>query len=534
MNELSEQILSELRHLLGATSDGGSVGPSIYDTARALRSGGEAGHRHDACAWLIAQQQADGGWGSADFPLFRHAPTWSALLALQRAETLPGAAEAVRAGARFLREQADPYAHGVPDDAPIGVELILPPLCGEAASLPGSEAFPRHPALQPLQRARLAKLQAAATLPSGHPLLHCWEAWGTSPASACPDAGGSIGISPAATAAWRARALAQGCPQHAVEAGHLEHAERASAYLQAASRATGCGIDGVVPNVWPIDVFEPAWSLHTLHMAGLFAHPALDAEVRAAVAQLGARMGPRGLGPSLHFAADADDTAVALCVLHLARRRPSAEALRQFESGDLFATFPGERNPSVSTNIHVLHALRLLEEPAAGPAAYVESRRNARGLWDNEKWHVSWLYPTAHAIAALAQGQPRWRDERALAGVLQAQRSDGGWGAGRAPTCEETAYALFALHVLDGGEEPAGRRRIAQAVARAREWMLARHAPHALPQVPLWIGKELYCPTRVVRVAELAGLWLALHWDCRGPDGARAAAGTVQALEAAP
>ncbi|MGD6189893.1 hypothetical protein VWR82_22550, partial [Xanthomonas citri pv. citri] len=135
-----EQILSELRHLLGATSDGGSVGPSIYDTARALRSGGEAGHRHDACAWLIAQQQADGGWGSADFPLFRHAPTWSALLALQRAETLPGAAEAVRAGARFLREQADPYAHGVPDDAPIGVELILPPLCGEAASLPDSEA----------------------------------------------------------------------------------------------------------------------------------------------------------------------------------------------------------------------------------------------------------------------------------------------------------------------------------------------------------------------------------------------------------
>lgn len=531
MNELSEQILSELRHLLGATNDGGRVGPSVYDTARALQSGGDAGHRQDACAWLIAQQQADGGWGCPGFPLFRHAPTWAALLALQHAGTLPGAAEAASAAARFLRDQADPYAHGVPDDAPIGVELILPPLCAEAAALPGSGAFPRHPALQPLQRARLAKLQAAGPLPSGHPLLHSWEAWGTSPASACPDAGGSIGISPAATAVWRARALAQERPQ---QAGYPEHAERARAYLQAASRATGCGIDGVVPNVWPIDVFEPAWSLHTLHMAGLFAHPALGTEVRAAVARLDARMGPRGLGPALHFAADADDTAVALCVLHLAGRRPSAEALRPFESGDLFATFPGERNPSVSTNIHVLQALRLLDEPAAGPAAYVECSRNAHGLWDNEKWHVSWLYPTAHAVAALAQGRPRWRDERALAGLLQAQRSDGGWGAGHAATFEETAYALFALHVMEGSEEPAGRRRIAQAVAHAREWMLARHAPHALPQTPLWIGKELYCPTRVVRVAELAGLWLALHWDRHGPERATAAAGTAPAAEVAP
>ncbi|RWN39630.1 MAG: hypothetical protein EOS02_36880, partial [Mesorhizobium sp.] len=69
--------------------------------------------------------------------------------------------------------------------------------------------------------------------------------------------------------------------------------------------------------------------------------------------------------------------------------------------------------------------------------------------------------------------------------------------------------------VMDGSEEPTGRRRIAQAVARALEWMLARHAAHKMPQAPLWIGKELYCPTRVVRVAELAGLWLALRWGRR-------------------
>ncbi|MBB4377766.1 hypothetical protein [Bradyrhizobium sp. SBR1B] len=504
MNALSEQILSELRRLLCEMNDGGSVGPSVYDTAQALRFYGNLTGRQDAYAWLIAQQQADGGWGSIDFPLFRHAPTWAALLALQRAAL--GAPDALQAATRFLQREPDPYLNAVPEDAPIGAELILPQFCGLVASLPGDAGFPRHPALLPLRQARLAELGAGAILPSGHPMLHSWEAWGTSPTTACPDDDGSVGISPAATAAWRAYAVIQ---------GSTPEVARADAYLRTASRATRCGIEGVVPNVWPINVFEPCWSLYTLHLAGLFAHPALAEAVRVIVAQLEARLSVRGLGPALHFAPDADDTAVALCVLQLAGRAPAVDALRRFESRNLFVTFPGERNASVSTNIHALHALRLLGKPSATTCAYVEANRSPRGLWENEKWHVSWLYPTAHAIAALAQGKPQWRDERALAALLQAQRHDGGWGTGRTSTFEETAYALFALHVMDRNQEATGRRRIAQVVARALEWILVRHAVHALPQTPLWIGKELYCPTRVVRVAELAGLWLALHWRRR-------------------
>ncbi|RFB83394.1 hypothetical protein B5K11_34760 [Rhizobium leguminosarum bv. trifolii] len=517
MNALSEQILSELRHLLNETRDGGSVSPSVYDTARVLHFRGNVTGRQNAYAWLMAQQQADGGWGSADFPLFRHAPTWAALLALQRADPLPGAADAVQAATRFLERQPDPYADAVPEDAPVGAELILPQISGEAASLVDDVVFPRYPALLPLRQACLAKLGTVGPLPSGHPLLHSWEAWGTSPTTACLDDDGSIGISPAATAAWRAHALTQAS---APQVG------RADRYLQAASRAARSGIEGVVPSVWPINVFEPCWSLYTLHLAGLFSHPALAEAVGVIVAQLDACLGVRGLGPALHFAADADDTAVALCILRLAGRNPAADALRHFQIGGLFVTFPGERNASVSTNIHALHAFRLLGKPTAGTSAYLEANRNPDGLWDNEKWHVSWLYPTAHAIAALAQGVPQWRDERALAALLQAQCDDGGWGAGRASTFEETAYALFALHVMDGREEPTGRARIALAVAHALEWMLARHEAHELPQTPLWIGKELYCPTRVVRVIELAGLWLALRWGRRIP--AEGAGGIAQ------
>jgi hypothetical protein len=512
LSALSEQILFELRRVLGAMHDGGSVGPSVYDTARCLQffraDVADRPAQRTACDWLLSQQQADGGWGSADFPLFRHVPTLAAMLALCRADPLPGAAEAVLVAKRFLARQPDPYAHAVADDAPIGVELILPQLCCEAQSLLADGTSPRHAALRPLRQSRLHKLGATPWLPIGHPLLHSWEAWGRSADAVRPDASGSIGISPAATAAWRDRAMA--------EALAAQHVGSAGAYLHAAAQATASGIDGVVPNVWPIDVFEPCWSLYSLHLAGLFSHPALADQVRQIVARIDRYMGVRGLGPALHFAADADDTAVALCVLRLAGLTPAAEALRQFESGDLFVTFPGERNASVSTNIHALHAMSLLGKPVGAASAYVDGNRNPDGRWENEKWHVSWLYPTAHAVAALAHARPQWRDERTLDALLRSQRREGGWGAGRSSTFEETAYALFALHVMDQREEPPGRRRIAQAVARALDWMLARYAPQSVPDTPLWIGKELYCPLRVVRVAELAGLWLAHRWQRRG------------------
>ncbi|MGF6472858.1 hypothetical protein [Paraburkholderia youngii] len=244
-------------------------------------------------------------------------------------------------------------------------------------------------------------------------------------------------------------------------------------------RATQTGIHAVVPNVWPIDVFEPCWVFYTLHLAGLFSHPALADEVSKGIARLERCMSARGLGPALHFAADADDTAMALCVLSLAGREPSAEPLRQFESGDLFVTFPGERNASVSTNIHALHAMRKLGRPAPGASAFVEANRTARGIWESDKWHVSWLYPTSYAVAALAHASPQWRDERTL---LDAQHKDGGWGSGRSCTFEETAYALFALRVSSDREDQAGRQRISQAVARALDWVLVGYAPRSVPQ----------------------------------------------------
>ncbi|MGF6652999.1 hypothetical protein OKW34_003588 [Paraburkholderia youngii] len=140
LQSLPEQILSELRHLLGEMSDGGSVGPSIYDTALNLHFQADSSEQREAYRWLLAQQHADGGWGSPDFPLFRHALT---LAASHRADHFPEGADAVRAAHAFLLRQPAPYLHAVPEEAPIGVELILPQLCDEAGSLLAELAMPR-------------------------------------------------------------------------------------------------------------------------------------------------------------------------------------------------------------------------------------------------------------------------------------------------------------------------------------------------------------------------------------------------------
>ncbi|AXF77972.1 hypothetical protein LU604_23820 [Erwinia tracheiphila] len=505
MHALAENILTELNTLLSDMHDGGYVGPSVYDTAQLLRFHPNPPDRAGIYRWLIKQQHEDGGWGSPDFPLHRQVPTVAAILALHEAQPQPeGAAAALAAAAVYLAQERDLYADTIPDDAPIGAELILPQLCRQAAALFPHLAYPRYGALYEAEAARLGKVESLTAVPSGHPLLHSWESWGRSSTEVTPDVFGSIGISPSATAVWLGRACAEN------PACLPEHATR---YLHNASRATGVGIDGVVPNVWPIDVFEPCWSLYSLHLAGLFSHPALSTVVQNIATNIQAILTPRGLGPALSFASDADDTAIAAAVVQLSGHSLTCYPLHQFEKGDLFVTFPGERNPSLSTTIHAVHALSLLGTTAPDARAYIENSKSADGVWKNEKWHASWLYPTSHAVAALAHGMPSWRDNDVLYKILEAQHLSGGWGAGAAPTQEETAYALFALHVMNDRVNAPLREKLVSAVARAREWLLVRYQSNQLPITPLWIGKELYCPQRVVRVTELAGLWLALNWN---------------------
>ena len=66
----------------------------------------------------------------------------------------------------------------------------------------------------------------------------------------------------------------------------------------------------------------------------------------------------RGSESAKGVCSDADDTAKVLTLLNLLGIQASPDLLiRQFESQDHFFTFSHERNPSVSTNSHVLITL---------------------------------------------------------------------------------------------------------------------------------------------------------------------------------
>jgi halimadienyl-diphosphate synthase len=335
-------------------------------------------------------------------------------------------------------------------------------------------------ALAPLQRTRQAKL---ARLPHGwrsHPpmsLVHSLEAWadGTLPPHLV-DAAGSCGNSPSATA------------YHHL----LAPSARTARYLRGAVSGGGA------KDVDPFEVFEIAWTLDHLAQAGVAgSEPSLARPVRRLLAAwragAGAGISAVGLEP------DADDTALAAVSLARAGRPVSAEVLRGFERETGFATFPFERDPSVSANIHVAYAVSRLPfhgrfQALAKVLAFLADSIAPEGFW-RDKWHLSPYYPTCRAIIALHRIAPELC-EPAVTWLRESQRPTGAFG--RSP--EETAYAVQAL-----------------AAAGIEDGRAFRRAAAYLEECPdrpaLWIGKGLYCPRRVVDAAVASAQAIARRWS---------------------
>ncbi|XIA67397.1 hypothetical protein ACFIOY_18020 [Bradyrhizobium sp. TZ2] len=85
-----------------------------------------------AYGWLLAQQQADGGWGEPGHPLYRDVPTAAAVLALHARDDGERHRSAIAAGIQFLKGQHALWQAPLAEDIPIGIELILPRLLVEA------------------------------------------------------------------------------------------------------------------------------------------------------------------------------------------------------------------------------------------------------------------------------------------------------------------------------------------------------------------------------------------------------------------
>jgi halimadienyl-diphosphate synthase len=445
----------------------------------------------DALEWLRRHQLPDGSWGTGY--LRYHHDRLICTLAAMTALAKYGKPED-RQRCQRAQLALKPLANGLladPAGATVGFEMITPMLLDEARALNFIDGY-ESDVLNQLTRYRAAKL---AALPGG--IINRFVTVAFSVEMAGPDslhlldvdrlqeANGSVGHSPSATAYFALHVR----PDDAKALNYLRQITTES---------------GGVPDVAPFDVFEQAWTLWNVARLG-----PLDQETLALCQPhldfLQKTWKPGvGIGHAAGYTPkDGDDTGLVFEVLSHFGCEVDLVSVLNYEENDHYRCYELEANPSISTNIHILGALRKAGLPAEHPAVekvirYLRRVQTIRLFWF-DKWHASPYYPTAHLVIAAA-GYADELVDNAVYWILETQGKDGSWGY-YAPTAEETAYCLQALVIW----KRSGNSVPDEVLKRGATWLMT-HMDDSLP--PLWIGKCLYCPVYVVRSAILSALML--------------------------
>jgi hypothetical protein len=501
MESLRSDVINQLQSLLREVgSDGGKMGPSIYDTASIARLCPLADGNADAIRWLASIQQEDGGWGDFRSSYGRDVPTLASLLALSSGPEAASYRGNIERALSFIALQSAFWSEELSDDLPVAIELILPQLLAAGRGR-FNLSTTHYSALIALGDERRRHLAGRRPKPGTVP-TYSWESWGDEPLPDYLHASEGVGCSPAATAAWLSAARKRG-----IEHGHLLAAEQ---YLINSEDGSDVGVPGVVPVMWPYRQIEQIFVSYALLLGGLLDHPALKPLVTSIVHELQSVMSPSGLGMARNFASDGDDTAVALAVIYGTGARPAHDPLPRYDTGAHYETYPGELQPSPSMTAHAVHALSLISRPADAAVQYLKSRQRPGGIWFGDKWNTSWLYTTSQvSIALMAQRALSLTAERdrILGAILAQQHPNGAWGSDGIANLEETGYAMLAIHALSGTRPPAA---IADAVRHGLAWMQqSRKTPEPFRRA-LWVAKERYLPRRVVAAFEFVGFLVAL------------------------
>ncbi|GAA1014267.1 hypothetical protein Aple_041480 [Acrocarpospora pleiomorpha] len=493
----AHDLLARAQELIDgiAAEPWGQVSPSVYETGRMITLAPWLGAHHERILYLLANQRPDGGWGGPGG--YALAPTLSAtealLGSLLREDHGLDRARMMAAVDRGLEWLVRSRHDDLPDMP--ALELIVPALTESITrhldGLPGSAlegagwgevrlelpSGMRGDAL-PVIRSRVA---SGGRIPEK--LLHALEV-AEEAAYAAPGVDvkgpGTIGASPAATAAWLG------------ERGRLNPLSPARRHLEEVVRRHA----GPVPCGIPITVFEQAWVVSWLARGDLpvSVPPAIVASLELSLAPGGVAAGP-GLPK------DADTTSVALYALSLLGRPHEPKSLWEYDTGSHFSTWPGEEGVSLTVNAHVLDAFgsyrRSVEDadPRYGQAMdrlsrWLCERQRLDGSWF-DRWHASPYYATTCCCLALHEfgsGPAAAAVARASRWVRRTQRADGSWGLWTG-TMEETAYAMHILLLMDDVDE--------EALTRGHAY-LSREVD-IVDDPPMWHDKDLYLPEAIVR-----------------------------------
>ncbi|MBE1531649.1 prenyltransferase/squalene oxidase repeat-containing protein [Actinomadura algeriensis] len=495
----------------------GQATPSVYETGRLVTLVPWLTGHVERVEFLLARQRPDGAWGAPDDG-YALVPTLSAAEALLSVLVAPTGAypadaavapAAARALAAISGRMCGPSAPVLDLPDMPAIELIVPALVERINEslerlserpVPGLEAWTGYRLDLPagLDSAKLdlvrTLLDSGADVPKK--LVHALEVAGRSAGvpRLRPEQTGTIGASPAATAAWLGH-------------GPVEPSSPARWYLETVVAEHG----GPVPCGFPLTVFERGWVLAWLARAGVrFSVPP------ELVLSLTTPLGPLGTSTADGLPADADTTSGALYALALVGAPHPPDALNAYELDTHFCTWQGEDGASITTNAHVLEAFGQYLTVVADDAAAARYRASARkaaawlrgqqapdGSW-LDRWHASPCYATACAAIALAAfGGPESRGavEAARRWVLETQREDGSWGRWEG-TVEETAYAVQLL-LLTGAPDA----ETLLAVRRGRPHLLrSLTEPDDAAEPSMWHDKDLYRPAAIVRAAVISAL----------------------------
>jgi halimadienyl-diphosphate synthase len=488
MKELIAKLIDEIGP--------GHMGSTAYDTAWAARLGEvDWNLSSHALAWLAENQLPDGSWGAAA-PMYYHDRvlcTLAAMIALTYRGRRGHDKDQIEKGRLALERIVGGATQGLqsdPNGATVGFEMIAPTLTAEAERM-GIIKRQGERILGRLSRQRAKKLSYLRDhMISKHvTIAFSAEMAGTDgkhmlDINNLQESNGSVGLSPSATAYF---------------ATYIKKDDEASLkYLHGVAKP-----DGGLPNVAPFDIFEIAWSLWNL---GMVSDLEVSAKLKPHIEFLSRAWEPRrGVGFATNYSVkDSDDSVITYSTLLRFGIEKDLASVLAYEERDHFRCFDLEVNPSISANIHILHALR-----EAGLSSKISSvqkiihflrrTKNDRHFWV-DKWHSSAHYATSHAIIACA-GYANDLVQESVEWLLRTQNANGSWGT-YISTAEETAYALQALWVWN--EKCA---KVPKAAFRNGFRWLGEHLDPPYP--PLWIGKCLYNPRLVIRSAVISAMTLA-------------------------
>ncbi|WET80800.1 prenyltransferase/squalene oxidase repeat-containing protein [Amycolatopsis sp. QT-25] len=481
--------------------------PSPYETGQYLRVSGRAGTTDSQVAYLLKTQRSDGLWGADGFELVPTLGAIAGLASLSDAAVRPGVADALSRACRRLWDLAssEEGLAALPDT--VASELITPALIDgnrevlRRYSPAGPERdFPQPPRARPEFWRKLAGLIAAGQ-PIPKKLWHSLEVFHPLPSAfagtvaAAED--GAVTCSPAATAAW-------------VAAVGPEVGRGSLAYLDEVEGR----YDGAIPMGSSMTFFELLWVL--VPVLKYFPEIRVPNEL---ITELTDAFGETGIGGGPGLPPDGDDTSYLMLAMEMRGSVTDPAVLMKFWEDDHFISYKAEQTASETVNAHAIEYLsrvrlrRGVQEYARTEDVCVDwliAQQTTEGCW-YDKWHISPYYATHACVEALLFSGKKTKTvvdsvERARTWLLRSQQEDGGWGI-RKTTQEETAYAVLALDCFVSND-PGRADEAAKAITLANGVLSGQDEETP----PLWMGKDLYTPYRIVDTVESCGRVVAARY----------------------